>query len=1412
MVSSSSSKGGSVSSSSDKIYRSFFVDDEASESDSSEQSDTEDIVLQRLRQKKESVPLRTRGQRSEYETVVDRLEVEAQEALAQREQRAVSAHHLPRRNGLHGPPIPSSPSPIGLPPSSINAPTSSVDSTPPVYEELTVVTCTGPATIRLPLVPGEDELSRETRIFDLENEIQRVREREEIARMAVSIRAAHAIVHPVPASTFPSSPSLVPPVPDSIAPSQALVPAPGSAPSLDISASSATPFQASSGLLPPLPSSPAEASPNINSEAEEDYSFLIDPFGLSSVRKTREPLLFPPLAASKLETLSLFSNIQRSTALDDLAGYEDDDTEGSLQEEGATSTVVHLLPISQNTPATDVMSDIEMASPKADVSMSSSQSVTEGWKLVKQFLNNEISFIRAEEEFNRLFGSDFTNVIWQKIKHINDLDPDELRSRQPALVLELDTQIQMSIDAQQATRPLATTSTTNDDPAHSDSDDNGVDDMDFDDNEPIRYLLFRVRCFRSFENDAFTKIQDDIAASRVNTLVLRAVYKALQPGYIYIEAQSMLSRNIPLSAYLRTVPGLVYLTSPKISFANEKAWSYKHERVKKVPPPIWSAPDSTMPIYQTITEVGFNPQSQIETVLPAGTWVVPSSGRYKGDVGVVVEDEYDTVDNSVSALVMFIPRIKFPNSSSSKRPVKGMLSVDFRKPPRQWQDFEFHSQLKAWCVEDDCIDALECQHQPYLQKRYEIFRQVIRGGFALLIFNISELRLITRMPAGVHATFTELPMLDNLWSDLHLRVPPPESWSFLEGDQVSVTNRFGKTGSLLAKCDLTNLSPGVVGTVLKVHQYVCDVDLHALGHHCIPFYNLVKIIDVGRSVKISDTAGNLQEVKRVELGESTLASVSASRVVLAGRESLVARRYQVPPYGESLDIWIQDLELVITLDPNSVVDNTDDQVYSRHFPPSVPRRVFDEFSVVEKQEIYQRPSLPYHKWNSVAHYDLRNGTSVRESAWLLQNNRRPMHIHPSQYFNSGRFRPPGRLPWFGVRVNVDLGDRIASGEVRDVVPNVDNTGFQVLVAAYDADGTLQSDWFDYLSVRRQDNHGHLHEFSTYTGRVPWQGVQVQVTHGPLKDFGIGIVKDVSVDSNPKSISGLLLDIQFESAYVYGERRGGRVDYDAVRKLDHKFIHDGWSSNMPKNSYFQFKMGYVPTYSEQAQKSLSQRALVSSQNIVSRPSQSPASLYLRFADLRLKDAFPKDFWLLDRRISQILGSREIYVLVPAEGKDVRVSFHHTSTGLELQGGSDHKGGRKSANIIDPRSLSNTPMSLKLKGSSTANGLYLICEGEHSGKLTRRVNYMLAHPPNPENDTWVLQVVRCVWIQAKALDHKESIVPQEPLLRLRKQALTLVHETDRERAQANTIMATLRLQQGGAAAGFTLVNGQAEKARH
>lgn len=114
-------------------------------------------------------------------------------------------------------------------------------------------------------------------------------------------------------------------------------------------------------------------------------------------------------------------------------------------------------------------------------------SVLDGWRLVKRFLNNQISFVQAEEEIKQLFGPAGNNLIWQKIGYINDLDPDELLSQQLSLAQEIDTQIQRSIEVEQATQAVSPMTVSDNNIAY-----------DTNNNEEIRFLLFRVRCFVSW--------------------------------------------------------------------------------------------------------------------------------------------------------------------------------------------------------------------------------------------------------------------------------------------------------------------------------------------------------------------------------------------------------------------------------------------------------------------------------------------------------------------------------------------------------------------------------------------------------------------------------------------------------------------------------------------------------------------------------------------------------------------------------------------------------------------------------------------------------------------------------------------------------------------------------------------------
>ncbi|KAE9385316.1 hypothetical protein BT96DRAFT_1007155 [Gymnopus androsaceus JB14] len=101
-----------------------------------------------------------------------------------------------------------------------------------------------------------------------------------------------------------------------------------------------------------------------------------------------------------------------------------------------------------------------------------------------------------------------------------------------------------------------------------------------------------------------------------------------------------------------------------------------------------------------------------------------------------------------------------------------------------------------------------------------------------------------------------------------------------------------------------------------------------------------------------------------------------------------------------------------------------------------------------------------------------------------------------------------------------------------------------------------------------------------------------------------------------------------------------------------------------------------------------------------------------------------FWLLDRRIWDTLGNCEIDVARADQTGDLCLSVQHLGSGaISLQSHVTRVGGSKhdhDFSIIHPGIISRTPWSRNIKRSTTASGLFIICDLEpHVGKLARRV---------------------------------------------------------------------------------------------
>ncbi|KAJ3738384.1 hypothetical protein DFH05DRAFT_1464660 [Lentinula detonsa] len=227
---------------------------------------------------------------------------------------------------------------------------------------------------------------------------------------------------------------------------------------------------------------------------------------------------------------------------------------------------------------------------------------------------------------------------------------------------------------------------------------------------------------------------------------------------IYIQAYSMLPKNTILAAYLRTVPGLLYRHSFKTSFPNEDAWSRQEEKKKHHPPLVVTAHDLAMPIHLRVED----------------------SGRYRGDLGIVVDDDFAQVETSHYAQLIVVPRIKYPGPRSSRtRPPKAPIPLEFNLPP-----------TKAW-------------------SNFMVSNNTVRGGFVLLVVKLEALDLALRVPDDVYSTFRTIAEGDDLG-----KIPPLSSWTFETTKQMKL---------MYWREDLGSLKDGAEGVIQKVGDLVCDV-------------------------------------------------------------------------------------------------------------------------------------------------------------------------------------------------------------------------------------------------------------------------------------------------------------------------------------------------------------------------------------------------------------------------------------------------------------------------------------------------------------------------------------------------------------------------------------------------------------
>ncbi|KAE9387885.1 hypothetical protein BT96DRAFT_948031 [Gymnopus androsaceus JB14] len=465
--------------------------------------------------------------------------------------------------------------------------------------------------------------------------------------------------------------------------------------------------------------------------------------------------------------------------------------------------------------------------------------IAQGWKIMQRMLTDaELKLPEARKEVHELFGDDYENNIWTMLNKINDLDPNEFETMKGAIEKEVEGKMALANDADVEMRSLSARITKDEgqgeqgerETVYLDTHSACLEQQLHEQQllaqwiaqshdatiNPLDYQVFSIACWQGSELDAFNKISTDIEAGRVHASILQCVFKSRYPGCMYIQAYSLLYRH-----------------SFKTSFPNENAWSRQIEKIKREPPPVLNALDLAMPIHMRVEDVRYDANA-LET-----------SGRYKGDLGVVLNDDFNEINTSLYALVAVVPRIR---------------------------------------------------------KRYQLYGQTVWGGFVLLTVKLEALDLALRVPDDDFAIFTTIAEGDCLG-----RIPPLTSWTFQEKETVILRHPRIPTALPVMHWeeDLGKLTDGAEGVIQKVGELVCDIAFKEKGEvvdvRSVAYCHLVKKLVVGQTVRLATGVCDLKEIQWIQQGDSGVLTVKERRLELANNERLISSVYMHPSWAQLVD-------------------------------------------------------------------------------------------------------------------------------------------------------------------------------------------------------------------------------------------------------------------------------------------------------------------------------------------------------------------------------------------------------------------------------------------------------------------------------------------------------------------------------
>ncbi|KAE9393138.1 hypothetical protein BT96DRAFT_944159 [Gymnopus androsaceus JB14] len=882
--------------------------------------------------------------------------------------------------------------------------------------------------------------------------------------------------------------------------------------------------------------------------------------------------------------------------------------------------------------------------------------------------------------------------------------------------------------------------------------------------ELFEFGIYYVRCRRGREAAIVKRICHDIEVGHVNREILRNASLAALPGGIYIQARSMLPGNHVLASYLRTCDGFIYPNAPRDvhpGWTTESIYPRSHYEVSFIA----NSPTLQLPKHHLV--VGLNAykgwlHEQRKDQFRIGTWVTATRGRYKGDCGLIVEDDYHELDSS-ERMVLFIPRIRFPNfrpnaESAAAEPPKKVKSSRRPSPVHlvgagailQMAN-KFKCKLKVECIEH-CNKPETCAHQEINRKRVTFQGQTTRGGLALTVQNISTLKLAETLPDDLVMSFSKVDSVDILktW------MPPPSSWSFECGEEVAAVPFDGGTLALeFAQevfCELSIEDASQrEGKLLEILPLYCRVEFVGQRERAVPYHFLRKKMRLGDTVQLLAGVRPIKEITRTPV-ESTVVNMIRSEVIpLCGKQGLV-----VAVSDRTVDVWIPEIATTLSLHPNTLRNLSLNTIAV----PFIPWPPFAKFHIGNNEQ-----AIPTNPLNLVLNQSQELDT-VSSSA--------EPGLSRLPYFT-------GKSPWEDILVTPvgRLQRKGYRGWVKEVKQDEKRISGIAVLIEYQTSNMTDSprEWFDYDVLRRCDNHRFIHD--DYMGE---QRAKTQHKGVTYYDFKEGYVPKYTLEEE-------------KEAYVLQKERSKAEERQHQMHQRHIYVNEILAqSDKTRSQWINERQELLRQAGVDLIRDETTGLYYLSDSMITDASSQTPNPYIndsRHESIDLSRASSptplpsvSSHWLLDPRIREGLGDNDLLLAFKGEKKDRRVCLRVINGLTEAYSAIGHK------RPIQVQDLVEDFRSYGVTKPFRAAGLYLVCEGDHIGKLVRRASEYYGNNGELYKDPlWTVQVVSVVKENGKFV---ETIMMDYPRFHLRGASLAEVHESRERRTSGNAAMTVLREQ--------------------